>query len=389
MRLAREAGFGRLFRKGGFTMKTRFAAILCMLAVWMGASAVSAQQITAPQADRMNAGTVGIVSGGVAGTYIRVAADLTAVLDDGDNLRVLAMIGKGSVQNIADVLYLKGVDIGIVQSDVLAYIRRENLFPSVERRVNYITKLYNEEFHLLVRNDIAQVSDLAGKKVNFDNRGSGTFITSTVVFDSLGVAVEPTFYDQTLALERLKSGEIAGMVYVAGKPATLFRDIGGAENLKLLPVPATPKLLENYLPSRFAASDYPRLIQSGQEVETIAVGAVMAVFNWESNNPRYQKVARFIDAFFGKFEEFQKPPRHPKWQEVSLTAQVPGWKRFPHAEEWLKRAMTAAGGDPRLRRDFDQFLSERRVDAGSGSLSREQREAIFQDFLRWQTQKQR
>jgi TRAP transporter TAXI family solute receptor len=370
-------------------MKTRFAAILCMLAVWMGASAASAQQVTAPQADRMNAGTVGIVSGGVAGTYIRVAADLTAVLDDGDNLRVLAMIGKGSVQNIADVLYLKGVDIGIVQSDVLAYIRRENLFPSVERRVNYITKLYNEEFHLLVRSDIAQVSDLAGKKVNFDNRGSGTFITSTVVFDSLGVNVEPTFYDQTLALERLKAGEIAGMVYVAGKPATLFRDIAGTENLKLLPVPATPKLLENYLPSRFAANDYPRLIQPGQEVETIAVGAVMAVFNWEANNPRYQKVARFIDAFFGKFEEFQKPPRHPKWQEVSLTAQVPGWKRFPHAEEWLKRAMTAAGGDPRLRRDFDQFLSERRVDAGSNSLSREQREAIFQDFLRWQNQKQR
>src|SRR5689334_12562239 len=370
-------------------MKIRLAAIVGLLVAWTSVSPAPAQQMTAPQAERMNAGTVGIVSGGIAGTYVRVAADLSAVLDDGDNLRVLAMIGKGSVQNIADVLYLKGVDIGIVQSDVLAYIRRENLFPSVERRVNFITKLYNEEFHLLVRNDIAQVSDLAGKKVNFDNRGSGTFITSTVVFDSLGVNVEPTFYDQTLALERLKAGEISAMVYVAGKPASLFRDIAGAENLKLLPVPATPKLLENYLPSRFSATDYPRLVQQGQEVETIAVGAVMAVFNWEQNNPRYHKVARFIDAFFGKFEEFQKPPRHPKWQEVSLTAQVPGWKRFPHAEEWLRRATTAAGGDPRLRRDFDQFLSERRVEAGSGSLSREQREAIFQDFLRWQNQRSR
>ena len=370
-------------------MKIRLAAIIGLLVAWTSVSPAPAQQMTAPQAERMNAGTVGIVSGGIAGTYVRVAADLSAVLDDGDNLRILAMIGKGSVQNIADVLYLKGVDIGIVQSDVLAYIRRENLFPGVERRVNFITKLYNEEFHLLARSDIAQVSDLAGKKVNFDNRGSGTFITSTVVFDSLGVAVEPTFYDQTLALERLKAGEISAMVYVAGKPASLFRDIAGAENLKLLSVPATPKLLENYLPSRFTATDYPRLVQQGQDIETIAVGAVMAVFNWEQNNPRYHKVARFIDAFFGKFEEFQKPPRHPKWQEVSLTAQVPGWKRFPHAEEWLRRAMTAAGGDPRLRRDFDQFLSERRVDSGSGSLSREQREAIFQDFLRWQNQRTR
>lgn len=375
-------------------MRFGLTAAVGLIAAWVGMPAAWAQsppsqpsaQMTLPQADRVNAGTVGIVSGGVAGTYIRVAADLSAVLDDGNNLRVLAMIGKGSVQNITDVLYLKGVDIGIVQSDVLAYIRRENMFPGVERRVNYITKLYNEEFHVLARNDIRELSDLAGKKVNFDNRGSGTFITSTIVFDSVGVEVEPTFYDQTLALERLKAGEIAAMVYVAGKPATLFRDIAGAEALHLLPVPATPKLLETYLPSRLTATDYPRLIQSGHEVETIAVGAVMAVFNWEPGNPRHQKVSRFIESFFGKFEEFQKPPRHPKWHEVSLTAQVPGWKRFAPAEEWLRRATTASGGDPRLRRDFDEFLSERRV---AGPLNAEQREAIFQDFLRWQTQRQR
>ena len=357
-------------------------ATLIVVSIVTAASA----QVTQYQADRMNAGTVGIVSGGVAGTYIRVAADLAAVLDDGDNLRVLAMIGKGSVQNIADVLYLKGVDIGIVQSDVLAYIRRENLFAGVERRVNFITKLYNEEFHLLVRSDITQLSDLAGKKVNFDNRGSGTFITSTVVFDALGIAVEPTFFDQALALERLKAGDISAMVYVAGKPATLFRDISAQSNVRLLPVPATNKLMETYLPSRFTATDYPGLVPAGQEVETIAVGAVMAVFNWEQSNPRHQKVSRFIDAFFSRFDDFQKPPRHPKWQEVSLTAQVPGWKRFQPAEDWLRRAATASS-DSRLRRDFDSFLSERR--GGAANLSREQRDAMFQDFLRWQSQRPR
>jgi TRAP transporter TAXI family solute receptor len=346
-------------------------------------------QVAQYQPDRMNQGTVGIVSGGVAGTYIRVAADLAAVLDDGDNLRVLAMIGKGSVQNIADVLYLKGVDIGIVQSDVLAYIKRENLFAGVERRVNYITKLYNEEFHLLARSDIAQLSDLAGKKVNFDNRGSGTFITATIVFDALGIAVEPTFFDQALALERLKAGEISAMVYVAGKPATLFRDLAAQDNLRLLPVPASDKLMETYLPSRFTATDYPRLINAGQEVETIAVGAVMAVFNWDPSHPRHQKVSRFVDAFFSRFDDFQKPPRHPKWQEVSLTAQVPGWKRFQPAEDWLRRVATAADADSRLRREFDTFLSERRGGAAPLNLSPAQRDAMFQDFLRWQSQRPR
>ena len=99
--------------------------------------------------------------------------------------------------------------------------------------------------------------------------------------------------------------------------------------------------METYLPSRFTSADYPRLVAAGQEVETIAVGAVMAVFNWEQGNPRHQKVSRFVDAFFSRFEDFQKPPRHPKWQEVSLTAQVPGWKRFQPAEDWLRRVATA------------------------------------------------
>jgi TRAP transporter TAXI family solute receptor len=373
-----------------FACMMRRVLVAALLSLTVHA-AVWAQQPTQYQSERMNQGTVGIVSGGVAGTYVRVAADLAAVLDDGDNLRILAMIGKGSVQNIADVLYLKGVDIGIVQSDVLAYIKRENLFAGVERRVNFITKLYNEEFHLLVRSDIAQLSDLAGKKVNFDNRGSGTFITSTVVFDTLGITVEPTFFDQALALERLKAGDISAMVYVAGKPATLFRDLGGTDNLRLLPVPASNKLMETYLPSRFTATDYPRLIPAGQEVETIAVGAVMAVFNWEQGNPRHQKVSRFVDAFFSRFDDFQKPPRHPKWQEVSLTAQVPGWKRFQPAEDWLRRVATATNTDSRLRRDFDTFLSERRPAAGgtAANLSREQRDAMFQDFLRWQSQRPR
>jgi TRAP transporter TAXI family solute receptor len=365
-------------------MRTVFAAALAAVLTVSAASA----QTTQFSSERMNQGTVGIVSGGVAGTYIRVAADLAAVLDDGDNLRVMAMIGKGSVQNIADVLYLKGVDIGIVQSDVLAYIKRENLFASVDRRINFITKLYNEEFHLLVRSDITQLSDLAGKKVNFDNRGSGTFITATVVFDTLGIAVEPTYFDQALALERLKAGDISAMVYVAGKPATLFRDLGGPDNLRLLPVPASNKLMETYLPSRFTTADYPRLIAAGQEVETIAVGAVMAVFNWEQSNPRHQKVSRFVEAFFSRFEEFQKPPRHPKWQEVSLTAQVPGWKRFQPAEDWLRRAATTASADSPLRRDFDTFLTERRGGAAL-NLSREQRDAMFQEFLRWQGQRPR
>ncbi len=274
---------------------------------------------------RTNAGTVGVIAGGIDGTYARIAADLAAVLDEPDGLRVLPILGKGSVQNISDILVLRGVDVGIVQSDVLAFARRERMLPGVDQLIQYIAKLYDEEVHVLAAPGIERLADLAGKPVNVDGRGSGTAMTATLVFDGLGI--EPRYAPQDTALEQLRRGEIAALVYVAGKPARLFSGIPADSRLRLLPVPATPALLETYLPSTLSPVDYPTLV-TGAPVETIAVGAVMAAYAWPAGTERHRKVARFVEAFFEKFPAFLRPPRHPKWREVNLAAQVPGWTRF-------------------------------------------------------------
>ncbi|GGC43552.1 hypothetical protein GCM10011504_22500 [Siccirubricoccus deserti] len=276
---------------------------------------------------RANAGTVGVIAGGVDGTYVRIAADLAAVLDDGDQLRVLPTLGKGSLQNISDILVLRGIDIGIVQSDVLAYARRQRLLPSVETLVQYIAKLYDEELHVLAGPGVQRLEQLAGKPVNIDLRGSGTAMTAALLFEDLGIPIEPRHETQGEALERLKRGEIAALVYVAGKPARLFTGLPADAGLRLLPVPATPALLETYLPARFVPADYPGLVVE-EPVDTLAVGAVMAVYAWQPGTERHRKVARFVEAFFAKFPSFLQPPRHPKWREVNLAAQVPGWTRF-------------------------------------------------------------
>jgi len=284
--------------------------------------------------ERINRGTVGVISGGVNGTYIRVTSDLAAVLDS-DDLRVLSILGKGSVQGIADLLYLRGIDVAVVQSDVLEFIRRRGTYPTIDRRINYLTKLYNEEFHLLVRDDISSVQDLGGKKVNFDYEGSGTAMTAGIVFDTLGVPVQPTYYDQAAALEQLLAGELSGLVYVAGQPVQLFGSLGADAPVKFLSIEYTPELMATYLPAKLVPESYPALLGEGSAVSTIAVGAVLAAYNWEPGHPRYNKVARFVDRFFSNFEKFQSPARHPKWREVNLSASVPGWSRFGPAEAWL------------------------------------------------------
>ncbi|MBL8703908.1 MAG: TRAP transporter substrate-binding protein [Rhodospirillales bacterium] len=352
-------------------------------------SANVAQAIEAAK-ERANRGVVGIVSGGVDGTYVRIAADLASVLD-GPDLRVLPTLGKGSLQNLTDLVYLRGVDIAIVQSDALAYARRERLLPS-DRSIAYVAKLYNEEFHLLASSAIKNVADLAGKQVNFDSRGSGTSLTASLVFSLLKIPVQPVHFDQQLALEKLRKGEIAALVYVAGKPTRLFREVKAEDGVHFLPVPLAAELIETYLPSRLSREDYPGLVAEGPGVDTVAVGAVMAVYNWPTESERYRRVKRFVDAFFSDFNKFLDAPRHPKWKEVNLAAQVPGWQRFVAADQWLKAAAgreTAAVPEEQLRQTFRAFVDQQARAGGGQPLSRQKQDELFEQFMRWQTQRPR
>lgn len=286
------------------------------------------------QRSLVNAGIVGVISGGVTGTYIKIAADLADALDRGYALRVLPIIGKGSVRNIEDLLLLRGIDIAIVQSDVLDFYKRAEIMPGIEDKIRYLTKLYDEEVHLLARADIGSVDDLRGQRVNFGTEGSGTFMTAGIVFDELGVDVEVTTYPEPEALERLRQGDLAALVFVGGQPLRLVAEATPEDGLRLLPIPAE-EVEGAYLPAALTASSYPELVPAGSSVPTIAVGAVMAGYNWPEGHPRYRKVQAFVEAFFTAFDKLKQPPYHPKWQQVDLAAEVPGWRRMEPARALL------------------------------------------------------
>ena len=284
-----------------------------------------------------DANTVHIIGGPLSGTTLALASDLSEVLDSGSKFRVMPIVGKGSLQNVADLIGMKGIDMAIVQSDVLTFALREHMYPGIAQSIQYITKLYDGEVHVVAHKDIANIQDLAHLKVNCDIVGGGTSITAPLLFDSLGIPIEVTNFDQDLALEKLKRGEIAASVWLVGKPSKLFSSISAQDNLHLLSIKMTPDLLANYSPSQFSHTLYPNLVAEGAVVDTIAVGYVLATYGWKHDSDKYRRLSRFVTAFFDHFEEFKQPPRHPKWQEVNLSADVPGWTRFPPAQEWLNQ----------------------------------------------------
>src|SRR6476469_2026557 len=167
---------------------------------------------------RKNAWTVGLAGGLIDGTYMRFADELAKVLDDGDNLRILPMVSYGAATNLDDLLYLKGVDLAVTQSDVFEYFRTERKTPNLQNRVHYILRLPIAELHILARTDIRALEDLRGRKVNFGPAGSGSSLTGTIVFQRHGVQVDQVLIDQQSALQKLRSGEVEALERVVGKP---------------------------------------------------------------------------------------------------------------------------------------------------------------------------
>jgi TRAP-type uncharacterized transport system substrate-binding protein len=335
--------------------------------------------------ERSNRGLVEIVAGSADGTGVHMVEDLAEVFDDGGTRRVLPVVSKGTLQSVFDLRSLRGIDMALVQTDVLDDIKQKRLYLGIEHQLSYIAKLYTEEFHLLGGPEINSVKDLAGKKVNTGVAGDGTAVTARAVFGMLDVPVETTSYDPRTALAKLRSGEIAALAIVAAKPVPLFANLRPEDGLHFVPVPLGRQLLETYMPGRLTAEDYPLLSNLRQPIDTVAVSCVLMAINFPADSERYRNMAAFVDAFFTQFPRLLERGWHPKWQEVNLSAELPGWRRFPPAEAWLKRNAVAAAGpnEQQMREIFSRFIDERSRTTGR-PLSAQQKNDLFSEFKRWE-----
>ncbi|MFH0298302.1 TAXI family TRAP transporter solute-binding subunit [Bradyrhizobium sp. 31Argb] len=328
----------------------------------------------------LNANTVTLITGTIGGTYVQFGADLASVLDDGNKLRVLPIVGRGSVQSVADILFLQGVDLGIVRADTLDYLERKGFAKDIKKQFAYVTKLYNEEMHVVAPKTIKSLKDLEGRIVSVDLPNGGTFVTALTVFERLGMKAKFVYIEQRIAMEKLKAGEIDAVIVTGGKPYKSVSTFNNDGRFHLVTVNYDKPLQNDYLPATLISKDYPNLISDQERVDTIAVPAVLAAYNWAPNTERSRKLALFVDAFFTKFPTFQNPPFHPKWKEVSLAAPLPDWTRLPAAKQWLEKHSVEAV----TRSRFDEFLKQ--SPAAAKLQTDSDKEALFKQFQAWEAE---
>jgi hypothetical protein len=80
---------------------------------------------------RMNQWTVGLPDGG----FVRFASEMARTMEDGDNMRLIPMVTRGTTTNIADLLYLRGVDVAITYADAFDMYSRQAGLSNINDRI--------------------------------------------------------------------------------------------------------------------------------------------------------------------------------------------------------------------------------------------------------------
>ncbi len=274
-----------------------------------------------------NSGVIGIMVDPDA-TSLQAASELALMINSPpSDVRVVVQRGEGSGKTVNDLLYLKGVDLGIVQADVLEHLRRQEETAWLPRQLHYLAKLYDREVHILVRDDVQGIQDLAGRRVNFGPDGSASEVTGANIFSHLGIGVERLSDPSEIALDKLRQGEIDAVLITGGKPLSVLESIEPESGLKFLDIPPIGNR-HAYKRARMTATDYPSLVAEGSEIRTLSVPAVLMTYKWPRDSDRYQLLSAFFTTFEERLSRLQQLQGfHPKWQGVSLTNAFEGWPR--------------------------------------------------------------
>ena len=304
-------------------MKTAAKRILALgatvIAVLGGAASVHAQGIER-----------NVLTGGPTGTYIQFGQDLS---EASARCGITLNVGEsaGSLENFLGVRKRRHTQFGIVQSDVLEFLKTFAANdPEMARAifgVRIAFPLYNEEVHILARKDIATLRDLAGKKVAIGVEDSGTFLTASLVLDLTQIAPsERLTINAEESMQRLLAGEIDAFFYVAGAPTKIFvNDAIDGSKFHLLPI-SDPTLQAAYVPAKIPAGSYPF---QPEALDVVAVKAVLMTYEYSPLKNVYHRescraVSDMAHIITSQFQDL-RANGHPKWNQVDLNDIPPGW----------------------------------------------------------------
>lgn len=294
---------------------------------------------TREQAQKVNENKIGVVFTHEE-LFHQLVHNMESELEQDSGLRIVPIMGKNHVQSVYDLLFLKGVDLALVRADAIEYVKRKGDYPSIQRLINNVAKVSEEKIVIIARKDYQTLEDLEGQVVGFGLPGSGEYVTSTIAFDTLGIEPDYVEVNNTIAIEKMKSGELAAMVYLLRAPdavqtgndlkaATAVKELQLGDDLHIMEIPESSDLSVIYTPTALTSLDLPGLIDEGSSIATYSVDAILAVYRWRAPSFRFDQTERFVNALVDSLEGLRSEVYQPAWKRVDLEEQTPNITSSP------------------------------------------------------------
>jgi len=269
-----------------------------------------------------------IGTGSRSGVYFQVGRSICRLVNRNlAETRCTPLETAGSVSNLANV---EGgsLEIGIVQSDIQHHaIHRSGPYQFVDTphdSLRSLFSLYTEPFNLIARNDsgISGLDDLAGRRVNIGNTGSGQRATMEVVMrakgwstDDFQLASELPASQQSMALCH---NRVQAIVYMVGHPNPSISqalELCGASLVKVAGGEIDRLVSEHpfYAYTSIPAGTYP-----GVDKPVKTFGTLATVIS--SSDVDEQLVYRVVKTVFEKFDRFKRT--HKAFQGLEPEAMI-------------------------------------------------------------------
>jgi TRAP transporter TAXI family solute receptor len=220
-------------KEGTFMALKKLVKVGAIAAAVMGAGAVNAQEFI----------TIG--TGSVTGVYYPTGGAICKLVNKGrkeHNIRCSVESTGGSGYNV-NTIRAGELDFGVVQSDS-QYNGYNGLGEFSEfgpyKKLRAVFSLHTEPFNIIVRSDsgIEGLKDLAGKRVNIGNPGSGDRATMGVVMNAMGwtndsfkLASELKGSERSQAL---CDNKIDAFIYMVGHPNGSIKEATTSCDAKLI-----------------------------------------------------------------------------------------------------------------------------------------------------------
>lgn len=306
---------------------------------------------------------MGIVTGAETGTYIQIGYNISELVKS-KNVKLNVYPSPGSVQNIQDVYKRRGVQLGIVQSDVLGFINisTNSELRDIAKKVKLVFPLYNEEIHVFGNSSIRSLADLGGKRIGIGLKGSGTNLTAGLLL--LLADVKPAAQlevSDAASLDALKRGELDAFIAVGGTPMALFDRVDLDQGGKYHLIDITEAPVFNLYKKKEITPDTYKWMKTNAQTATVL--SVLMTYDYPESTASYMKqscqsvgnISRIIHDNIGWLRE----NGHPKWKEVNLDAPVKNWEQSLCVQQALRGGATSKSqlADPSSPVSADKLIS--------------------------------